>query len=195
MHVFGYGSLMWSQGFRYEEKVCGYVKGFKRRFWQGSEDHRGEPGKPGRVLSVFKSGDPNDIVLGVAFKIPEEDEELVRQNLIVRETGYDVIETLFYPIGSSDTHSAQPIVLELFLANQNTSTYLGPASERDIAWQIYHSKGLRGSNLDYFLRVVSSCKNLFPNNSDRHLEQIEQEVRQIAAEKGDTLDHLIGQMQ
>lgn len=60
--VFGYGSLVWKppcdEGM-VESKQTAYIKGWHRRFWQTSVDHRGTPTKPGRVCTILPATHPD----------------------------------------------------------------------------------------------------------------------------------------
>lgn len=54
--------------FEYELKATGFIKGFLRRFYQNSIDHRGVPDKPGRVATLVKTDNEESKVYGMGYK-------------------------------------------------------------------------------------------------------------------------------
>ncbi len=51
--------------------MSGYVEGYARRFWQGNETHRGQPGQPGRVATLVEEAGTS--TYGLALELKGED--------------------------------------------------------------------------------------------------------------------------
>lgn len=85
--IFGYGSLIWRPGFNYVRSYHGFVKGFKRRFWQQCRYHRGTDKHPGRVVTLVQSDNEDEIVYGKVYVVSGEIAADVIKTLDVREQG------------------------------------------------------------------------------------------------------------
>ena len=97
--VFGYGSLIWKppEGFQHTRACVGGIKGFARRMWQGSTDHRGLTGSPGLVATLVRTSDlpeaeqdANELCWGMVYGYSAELRDEVLAYLDYREKdGYD----------------------------------------------------------------------------------------------------------
>ncbi|XP_020110537.1 gamma-glutamylcyclotransferase 2-3 isoform X2 [Ananas comosus] len=107
MWVFGYGSLIWKPGFPYDEKLLGFIRGYRRVFYQGSTDHRGTPAFPGRTVTLEPLR--GEVCWGVAYKVSkEEDKKIALEHLEVREKQYDkTLHLDFFTIFSFSRHEDQ----------------------------------------------------------------------------------------
>lgn len=151
--IFGYGSLVWRPAFPFAELRPARLPGWSRRFWQGSTDHRGIPGAPGRVVTLVP--DPPSECWGVAYRVHPADGDQVLAQLDHREKGgYDRLEVDLH--GRTDA-SFRGVT---YLATPENPNYLGPAPLAEIAVQVRRSRGPSGANLEYVTRLAEALREL-----------------------------------
>jgi len=166
--LFGYGSLIYKADFPYVERRRASIRGWTRRFWQGSHDHRGTPKAPGRVVTLI--AEPDATCVGVAYLVSPE----TFASLDVREkNGY---LRLTADLTLDDGRHANGVV---YIATPENAAFLGAASEREIALHISRSRGPSGANRDYLLHLADALRQL--GADDPHVFSIERELLERGA--------------
>ncbi|PRP92616.1 ChaC-like protein [Enhygromyxa salina] len=167
--IFGYGSLVWRPAFAHAERHAGYVRGFQRRFWQGSTDHRGVPGAPGRVVTLLPST-RNERCWGTVYRVAPGHEPEVLASLDHREKGgYERrrVEVV---------HGAGRIAdVLVYLATPTNPEWLGEAPLEQVAAQILTSVGPSGANVEYLLRLHDALAEM--GGDDGHVSALAELVR------------------
>jgi glutathione-specific gamma-glutamylcyclotransferase len=159
--VFGYGSLIYKVDFPYLQREPGFIRGWERRFWQGSHDHRGTPEAPGRVVTLIRS--PGAVCKGVAYQV----EHSVFEHLDHREkNGYERHATTIHLAAGG-----RQVGGILYVARPDNPAYLGAAPVAELAAHIARSSGPSGSNRDYVLQLASALRGL--DDHDPHVLELE----------------------
>lgn len=164
--LFGYGSLIFKADFPFLERRPASIRGWARRFWQGSHDHRGTPAAPGRVLTLI--AEPGAVCDGMAYLITPE----VFGHLDHREkNGYLRFVT---DMRFDDGSHAEGLV---YIATADNAAFLGPAPDAAIARQIAASSGPSGRNRDYLLQLAQALRAL--GKDDPHVFAIERQLQEL----------------
>ena len=126
--------------------------GWARYFWQGSTDHRGVPGAPGRVATLVPEAGAT--CWGVAYRLEASSAAATLAALDHRERGGYAHHRL--PI-HAPRWSAEALVYVATPANDN---WLGPAPIERIAAQVRASHGPSGPNDEYVLRLAAALREM-----------------------------------
>ncbi|KAF2806096.1 ChaC-domain-containing protein [Mytilinidion resinicola] len=196
--LFGYGSLIWKPPPHYDLRVPGYIEGYVRRFWQVSEDHRGTPEAPGRVVTLIDRAHWETLVdehpsphltWGAAYHIPQQHVAEVRNYLDIREiNGYSIQYTPFHPSHSpADPSVPKPIKCLVYIGLPENPQFLGPQDPQELAAHILKSRGPSGENREYLFMLEEALLGLSPESGDGHISDLVSRCREIEGKeyKGD----------
>ena len=153
MWVFAYGSLVFRPGFSPVRTERVAVRGFVRRFYQGSADHRGVPGKLGRVLTLVPLA--GGVCEGLAYEIAPHEIDRTLAYLDHREQGgYRQLRVSIALPGGGEP-SAEALT---YVADALNPLWLGHAPEPEMAAQMRAAHGPSGSNRDYVLELAAELE-------------------------------------
>lgn len=172
--IFGYGSLVWRPAFEHSESRPARIHGFRRVFWQGSTDHRGVPGAPGRVVTVLP--EPGAECAGRVYRVAPEVAAEVVAGLDQRERGgYERFDVDAWIASGEPSGKPRCVPALMYAATPRNRNYLGPAPLDEIARQVCRCSGPSGHNVDYVLELAGALRAMGAN--DGHVFELEARVK------------------
>jgi len=168
--LFGYGSLMWSPAFLYEDAQPALLRAWHRRFCLWTPLGRGTPERPGLVLGLEQGG----ACRGVAFRIARDqaEEEL---RLVWRR---EMLSGAYVPRWVTLDSPQGPLRAITFTINRAHARYAGRLDEAEVARHVAVAEGHLGTCREYLHESVSALEAL--GISDRLMARLVTLVAQIA---------------
>jgi cation transport protein ChaC len=161
--VFGYGSLMWSPGFRCAEKQTALVRGYHRALCILSSRYRGTPEKPGLVMGLCRGGS----CWGMAFRVPAARVRRVLTALWKREMLNRVYKPTLIPVTVAPGRRIRALA---FVADTAHRQFVKELDLHGRARLVAQGIGQRGRCVDYIRNTLEHMLALGVN--DPHLARI-----------------------
>ncbi len=147
--VFGFGSLMWSPGFEYEERQPALLHGWHREFTIASTKSWGSVEKPGLVVALH----PGGRCRGYAFRIANSAWRQTELYLQRRERAY--------------RHAEVPVILLertvtalTFLSDPGHPRTAGKLDLVTMATMIAQGQGEKGRSYEYLINILSELQSM-----------------------------------
>ena len=169
--VFGYGSLMWSPGFRYVEKEAALARGYHRALCILSSRYRGTPEKPGLVMGLCRGGS----CWGMAFRVPAPRAPRVLETLWKREMLNRVYKPMLIRVTAAPGRRIRALA---FVADTAHRQFVKELDLHGRAKLVAQGIGQRGRCVDYIRNTLEHMLALGVN--DAHLARVLDLARNLA---------------
>ncbi|MEP0944017.1 MAG: gamma-glutamylcyclotransferase [Rhizobiaceae bacterium] len=151
--VFGYGSLMWNPGFKYEDVQLARVHGLHRAPCIYSWVHRGTKERPGIVLGLAQGG----ACIGKAFKVSAANGSDTLDYLRARELVTNVYLERHRNIVLASGESTRAVT---YIADSKHEQYAGRLGHEALIAQIRGAVGKSGDNESYIIDTTDHLREL-----------------------------------